>query len=377
MGLVLPAVALGAEAHSVNPTKWPVGPGTSPQLSATAHSIRFFGADRYQTNLAAELALRGKGGFPFDTADRTSGGAKTLDEADNWWGAHACPKGVIVVAGDVFTDALSATSLSDPTGEAPGARLERVAAADPAFDPPGGVAAVDLTSAPILVTPSVRQGGIGMGLAARLAAKDVSEGGCTTARSAVIVGGISAVPKAAENDLLALGFTQVFRVAGSDRFDTAARVATALRTGASTEPTTCTSPTATGDSVQMGFYGPGAVELRPDASTCRVLGRTVVLADGGTGADALAAGWWTSFWQVPLLYTNADGSIPLATVQALQLLGIEHLIVLGGTARIPQSTVDQAVTLTTGAEVVRVAGVDRYDTSVQMARLRAICTLVS
>ena len=58
--------------------------------------------------------------------------------------------------------------------------------------------------------------------------------------------------------------------------------------------------------------------------SCRLLGRTVVLADGGTGADALAAGWWTSFWQVPVLLTAPDGTLPPATRAALQATAINN-----------------------------------------------------
>ena len=67
----------------------------------------------------------------------------------------------------------------------------------------------------------------------------MAQGGCTTARSAVIVGGAGAVARSVETDLLSLGYTQVFRVAGVDRFDTAARVAQALGTKPVPDGTTC------------------------------------------------------------------------------------------------------------------------------------------
>ena len=117
----------------------------------------------------------------------------------------------------------------------------------------------------------------------------------------------------------------------------------------------------------MSFYAPSVVELRDGSTSCRLLGRTVVLADGGTGADALAAGWWTSFWQVPVLLTGPDGSLPAGTRAALQATAINNVIVLGGTARIPEATSSEAQSLT-GAAIVRIAGVDRYATSVEMAK---------
>ncbi len=337
-------------------------------MEADAHALRFLGNDRFETNLAVTLALRGRGSFPFTTSDRTSGGASSLGASNTWWGARACPKSVIVVAGDNFADALAATSLSDPTDKGAGPLLERVAAADPLFDPIGGFARPDMAVAPIIVTASGRQGASTLSISSRIAAQDMAQGGCTTARSAVIVGGAGAVARSVERDLLSLGYTQVFRVAGVDRFDTAARVAQALGTKPVPDgTTTCVDGDVTDSSARMSFYAPSVVELRDGSTSCRLLGRTVVLADGGTGADALAAGWWTSFWQVPVLLTGPDGSLPAGTRAALQATAINNVIVLGGTARIPEATSSEAQSLT-GAAIVRIAGVDRYATSVEMAK---------
>ncbi len=134
-------VATTARTPSSRAAGLPV-PGASPRIEGVAHALRFLGADRFETNLAVTLALRGKGGFPYTTSDRTSGGASSLGAASGWWGARSCPKSVIVVAGDNFADALAATSLSDPTDKGAGPLLERVAAADPLFDPIGGFARV-------------------------------------------------------------------------------------------------------------------------------------------------------------------------------------------------------------------------------------------
>ena len=175
------------------------------------------------------------------------------------------------------------------------------------------------------------------------------------------------MPRSVEPDLLSLGYTQVFRVAGVDRFDTAARVAQALGTKPVPDGTSgCVDRDVSDSSARMGWYAPSVVELRESPGACRLLGRTVVLADGGTGADALAAGWWTSFWQVPVLLTTGDGTLSAATRSALQATAVNNLIVLGGPARIPDATVNEAQSLT-GAAVVRIAGADRYATAVEMA----------
>lgn len=367
-GSAIEAVADDDGTNASQPSRWPVGPGATPRLEGSAHALRLLGPDRFQTNLAVTLALRGRGGFPYTTSDRTGDGDTSLAAASDWWGARSCPKSVIVVAGDNFADALAATSLSDPTDRGVGPLLERVAAADPLFDPVGGFARVDMALAPIIVTPSGRQRATSLAVSARIAAQDMAQGGCTTARSAVIVGGVGAVPRSIEPDLLSIGYTQVFRVAGLDRFDTAARVAQALGTRPVPDGTTaCVDGDVTDGSARMAFYAPSVIEARDSATSCRLLGRTVVLTDGGTGADALAAGWWTSFWQVPVLLTAPDGTLPGPTRAALQTTAINNLVVLGGPARISDAVLAEAQALT-GASVLRVAGADRYATAVEMAR---------
>ena len=123
---------------------------------------------------------------------------------------------------------------------------------------------------------------------------------------------------------------------GANRYATAAAIADALGTGSFVAGSTpCDDPVVDDGDARMGFYGNAAVELRNNASTCQVLGRTVVLAEGLTGADALAAGWWTSFWQVPVLLHDGSAALPTATANALSTLGVDNVIVLGGPARIP------------------------------------------
>lgn len=352
-----------AAAEPPRPSQWP----QELALGSAPNAIRYGGTDRYQTSLAGALALRGGGGFPFDTPDRTSGGAASLAAADGWWGAATCPGSVIVVAGDVAADALAAAPLSDPTDGSDEPRLQRVAAGDPLFDPVGGFDRVDTFAAPIIVTTSARAGARGLAAPARLAVSDLRAGGCTSAREAIIVGGTAAVPVEVEAELVSLGFEEVFRVAGTDRFDTAARIATAMGTEPVPAGAACADERADDGRTAMGFHGNAVIEYRADARTCTLHGRAVVLAEGRVGADALAAGWWTSYWQVPVLFTDGDGSLPAATRTALQTLAIDTIVVLGGVGRIPEETVEQAATLA-GALPGRFFGPDRYATSVEMAR---------
>jgi hypothetical protein len=337
-----------AGAATLQPATLP--DGTS--VGSAPNAIRYAGVDRYHTSAAIAAALGSDGTLPFDTPN----------PAGTTWGAATCPSSIIVVAGDRPADALAAAPLSDPTDRSDQPRLRRVASRDPDFDPPGGMDRVDTFAAPILVTTSTRSGATRLAAAAREAAADLVDGTCDDAREAVIVGGTDAVPVGAETELLLLGYEEVFRVAGADRYETAALVAAALPVEAAPAGAQCTDADASDGSTAMGFYGNGVIEFRPTPTACELHGRTVVLADAVVGADALAAGWWTSYWQTPLLFVAPDGSLPPATRSALESLAVDTLVVLGGTARIPESTVDEAKVLAS-AVAGRFGGADRYSTS--------------
>ena len=349
----------------VSPSQWHRSFLASPQIEAWPNGIRIFGNDRFQTAQAVALTMRGRGGFPFDSPDATSGGGRSLGGANGWWGLGVCPRAVIVVASDSPADALTAAALSDSTGGSNEPFLKRVAATDPLFDPIGGFARVDTFAAPILLTGSARSGADRLNHAARLSAQDLRSGGCNAARQAIIVGGPAAVPAQVEADLVSIGFSEVFRVSGATRYGTAAAVATALGTAPIPRGTNgCADSSAADGNAVMSFYANSVVEWRPKARECELLGRTVVLTGG---VDALAAGWWTSFWQVPVLLADGSHTLPDETAVALSLLDVENLIVLGGTTQIPESVADLAAQIA-GAEIFRVSGADRYATSVAMAQ---------
>jgi len=370
---VLAGTAAGAAeptavaAGPVVPTQWPSSFLAAPQIEGWPNALRISGADRYQTSLAASLMLRGQGGFPFETPDPSSGGVRSLSQADGWWGLGVCPKAVIIVAGDSPADALAAASLSDSTGRSSEPYLRRSSAADPLFDPPGGFARVDTFAAPILLTPSAREGATALAVPVRLAAQDLRSGGCNTARQAIIVGGTAAVAPEIESELVSIGYTEVFRVGGANRFGTAAAVATALGTApVPAGATGCADPSAADGTATVAFWANSVVEWRENPEECRLLGRTVVLTDGVDGIDAIAAGWWTSFWQVPVLLHNGTDELPTETATALSLLDVENIVVLGGLERLSQPAVRSAARLAR-ANTIRVAGADRYGTSVAMA----------
>ncbi len=351
-----------------SPPYWPSYQGLAPQIEGKANALRVWGPSRYETNLATSFLLRGSGGFPFETPDGVGDNAATLSDSRAWWGAGLCPKAVIVVAADIPADALTASVLSDPTGLSHEPYLRRSAAADPLFDPVGGFRKVDTDFAPLIVTESARSGATHLSTPARVALQDLRAGGCRQARSAVIVGGFSAIPQGIESELLSIGYQEVFRVAGSDRYQTAAAVLSSLGTsGIPDNAETCAINQNTLKPYGKPYYGNAVVEWHESADECKLLGKTVVLADGLAGVDALAAGWWTSYWQTPIVLHNGTDSLPLATRNALLTTSIENVIILGGPERISDQIAREVATIT-GAAVRRVAGQDRFGTSVAMAK---------
>jgi putative cell wall-binding protein len=357
--LVVIAVPLAASPEqSLRPTQWPSSADLSPSIEGWPNALRIAGSNRYGTNLASSLMMRGSGAFPFGSANPSA----------DWWGLGLCPRAAIIVAGDSAADALSASSLSDPTGLSRKPYLQRVAAGDPLFDPIGGFKRVDTDYAPIIITEAARNSDKQLTLSSRYALQDLRSGGCKTAREAIIVGGVNAVSKNVEDELVSMGYDSVYRVAGENRFATASAVARAIGTSPTqSESDQCADAMLDDGLAQISFYSNSVVEYRESVNQCELLSRTLVIADGVTGADAVAAGWWTSFWQVPLLLHDGSNKLPAATASVLQTLQISNLIILGGTSRISENVAAEAASLS-GARVLRIGGNDRYETSVLMAK---------
>src|SRR5690242_11035056 len=90
--------AMGTPARATAPTYFPTG----FNLSETAYSLRFAGADRFATAgtaaLVATINQEKTSGYPFDQGD--PGAAATA------YGAGACPGTVLIAASDGLPDAL-------------------------------------------------------------------------------------------------------------------------------------------------------------------------------------------------------------------------------------------------------------------------------
>ena len=141
----------------------------------------------------------------------------------------------------------------------------------------------------------------------------------------IIVGGTAAISQAVEDAVVADGYA-VTRVAGADRYETAAAIAAELGSA-------------------------GAID-----------GLTTAFIATGTGfADALAGGPLAAANGMPILLVTAD-EVPASTEAALVDLGIEQVAILGGTAAVSDD-VETALETIVGNPAVRVAGTTRFGTA--------------
>jgi len=152
----------------------------------------------------------------------------------------------------------------------------------------------------------------------------------TSVTNVVIVGGTAAVSTGVENAVKADGFT-VTRVAGNNRYETAAAIAD-----------------------EMGTVG----------STGGL--KTAIIATGTNFADALSGGPVAYKGNFPILLVTPD-SVPSATEAELNSLGIQQVLILGGTAAVSNATQSDLEGIV-GNPAVRIAGTNRFGTSADVAQ---------
>ena len=139
------------------------------------------------------------------------------------------------------------------------------------------------------------------------------------ASEVVILGGTAAISQQTENELAQKYLIE--RVYGNDRSQTAAKIAQKL---SSTK-------------------------------------KTAFLVSSNSFADALSVSSAAALSSAPILYVNADGTIPEATREALQQLDCSKAYIIGGTAAIGSNAETELADM--GIEYERVFGSSRYQTS--------------
>ena len=153
-----------------------------------------------------------------------------------------------------------------------------------------------------------------------------------------VMGGTAAVSQAVEDGLA--GDYDIERVEGQNRWETAAAA------GAAIDATDDSIPVTTDDG--LGSTSDGI---------------TAVLANGLNFPDAVSAGPVAFAGRLPVLLTEA-GRIPDATSTALEDLGIEHVLLIGGTTVINDSI--ETALEADGYTTERLAGGDRWATNVEV-----------
>jgi putative cell wall-binding protein len=148
-----------------------------------------------------------------------------------------------------------------------------------------------------------------------------------------ILGGPGSVSDSVESDLRTNGLV-VTRVAGNDRFATAAKIADTVATGRDVPVV----------ALALGLRNDGG-DAWPDALAAASL----------AGLDA----------PVPTLLTQQT-ALPSATTEALKRLAPEQVILLGGTGSVSDNVIDQIESM--GMEAIRVDGDSRFTTAIEVAR---------
>ena len=117
-------------------------------------------------------------------------------------------------------------------------------------------------------------------------------------------------------------------------------------------------------------YLTGAIAARSIGAVGEMpgLGRTAVIASGEVFADALVAGPFAARGSHPVMLTP-PGELHPEVALNLSILGISHVVLMGGTAAVSADVEDAVTDL--GIEVTRLAGATRYDTATKAAELVA------
>lgn len=145
------------------------------------------------------------------------------------------------------------------------------------------------------------------------------------ARDVVVVGGAAVISEAVRAELDRLVAGSATRLSGADRYETAAAVASMFPAGTS----------------------------------------TAYVATGASFPDALSGGAAAARDGAPVLLTRRD-ELPAAAHAALQRLAPSRIVILGGTGAVGSSV--EATLRGIAPTVVRLAGVDRYETAVAVSR---------
>ena len=174
--------------------------------------------------------------------------------------------------------------------------------------------------------------------------------GSLNVKKVIIVGGTSAVSAGVERQVNQLSDVTVQRIGGIDRYDTGELVASNVRTGGQRA-----TGVGTGDDSATATVG-----LDPQGR------RTAVLGNGQDFPDILAAGPLGYAEAFPITITRPT-ALPAQTRRTLVATGVKRVVIVGGTTAVSTSVETEVRALNGGIEVVRLAGVLRFETATKIA----------
>lgn len=154
------------------------------------------------------------------------------------------------------------------------------------------------------------------------------------ARTAYLLGGTAALSEQVEADLVAAGVEEVVRLAGHDRFATAARVAETVSTLVG--------------GLEAAYVVEGA-HADPDRGW----------------PDAVSASGLSAFTGRPVLLVTAE-RLPGATAQALEALGVGRVAIVGGAASVSPAVEEEIAAR--GIDTERLAGATRFETGLAVVQ---------
>lgn len=150
------------------------------------------------------------------------------------------------------------------------------------------------------------------------------------AKDAVVVGGENSLAKAVQNSLNGFDKNGTQRISGDNRYATSAKIAEEIF-----------KATKKSD--------------------------TVVIASGENFADSLSAAGFASKNGYPILLVKKN-TVPSEITNVLKKYNVKNTIIVGGTGSVSDQVAKEIKSIAPNQE--RIAGKDRYDTSVQVAKLK-------
>lgn len=127
-----------------------------------------------------------------------------------------------------------------------------------------------------------------------------------------------------------------------------------------------TPPTDEHEPEYTTIAGDSRIETAIALSQAYQHAKTAVLVNGWTTPDALVASVYADLVDAPILLTH-DDTLPEATANELNRLGVQDIVIIGGSESVKDSIVLSL--MERGLSTKRIAGSNRFETSIEVAKV--------